>query len=222
MFFDWQLKNYYALCFQLETDNTTAIGFTTSLLEQSYYEEVHCNAIYKTFKEQFELYGLISDVEGTGFLLAYLILDTTKSFKNEQQQGLRTEALTSFFQSLFKNYFNMHSKISVNINGQFLSSNEIRIKADKSKLQVPENIKVFRTHSQVNIFNQHDTNENYENIIEKHQILESKILALQCLVDHLNKKRIANNLQHVEAVVNNLNCAFTIFSNIEKAKNQRT
>ncbi|CAG8471334.1 8661_t:CDS:2 [Scutellospora calospora] len=54
MFFDWQLDNYCALCFQLETNNTTAIGFMTSLFEQSHYEE----------------------------------------------QGLRTEALTSFFQSL--------------------------------------------------------------------------------------------------------------------------
>ncbi|CAG8797633.1 5556_t:CDS:2, partial [Cetraspora pellucida] len=144
MFFDRQLDNYYALCFQLETVKMTAISFTTSLFEQSYYEEVHYNTIYKTFRRQFKLYDLI----GTGFLLVYLILNTTKSFKNEQQQGLKTKALNSFFQSLYneyysicssdlyetvveivKNHFNTHSKISVNINKQFLSPNEIRIKA---------------------------------------------------------------------------------------------
>ncbi|CAG8445736.1 7597_t:CDS:2 [Cetraspora pellucida] len=300
MFFDRQLNNYCALCFQLETDNTTAIGFTTSLLEQSHYEEVHCDATYKTSKRRFELYGLIDDVEGTGFPLAYLILDTTKSSKNEQQQGLRTEALTGFFQSLcnkglnpicfytdkdfaeitaaknhiekaIKEKLKSHKKIErinynyeevvkefsfvdplfipdlqrmdneyysvcppdlhetvVEMNIRLIYSNFKRqsdypfLIWNRSELQVPENIEVFRTHSQVNIFDQHDTNENYGNIIKKHQILESKILALQRLVDHLNEERIANNLQHVEAVVNNLNRAFTILSDIEKAKNQRT
>ncbi|CAG8842464.1 36578_t:CDS:1, partial [Racocetra persica] len=39
--------------------------------------EVYCDVTYKTAKERFELYELISTFEGSGYLLVYLILDTT-------------------------------------------------------------------------------------------------------------------------------------------------
>ncbi|CAG8454912.1 13995_t:CDS:2, partial [Cetraspora pellucida] len=64
-------------------------------------------------------------------------------------------------------------------------------------------------------------NEDYENISNKHQILESKATELQCLVDYINEELIANNLQHVDAIINNLNNAFTILSDIEQSKSQR-
>ncbi|CAG8835319.1 2316_t:CDS:1, partial [Racocetra persica] len=56
------------------------IGFTTPLLNAKNNQsitEVHCDAIYKTAKGRFELYGLIANFEGSGYPLAYLILDTT-------------------------------------------------------------------------------------------------------------------------------------------------
>ncbi|CAG8780420.1 23427_t:CDS:2, partial [Racocetra persica] len=53
------------LCFQLETDNTAAISFTTKLLSALYYTEVHCDATYKTSKSRFKLYSIVDNVEGT-------------------------------------------------------------------------------------------------------------------------------------------------------------
>ncbi|CAG8696369.1 5426_t:CDS:1, partial [Dentiscutata heterogama] len=63
--------------------------------------------------------------------------------------------------------------------------------------------------------------EDHEILTNKRQILESKAVALQRLVDHINVELTANNLQHVESIVNNLNHAFTILSDIEKAKSHR-
>ncbi|CAG8838748.1 10741_t:CDS:1, partial [Gigaspora margarita] len=41
------------------------------------------------------------------------------------------------------------------------------------------------------------------------------------LVDHVNEELNANNLQHVEAIIYNLDHALQLSQDIEKAKNQR-
>ncbi|CAG8608273.1 663_t:CDS:1, partial [Gigaspora rosea] len=71
------------------------------------------------------------------------------------------------------------------------------------------------------MLNQNLTSENEEAITKRRQKIESKIAALWHLVDHVNKELNANNFQHVKAIINNLDRAFTIISDIEKAKNQR-
>lgn len=97
-FFEQQQESGCDLCFQLETKYVTAIGFTTPLLALTKNMlELHCDATYKMAKGRFELYGLVGNIEGMGFLLGYLILDTTKASNSEAQEGLRTEALTGFF-----------------------------------------------------------------------------------------------------------------------------
>ncbi|CAG8588930.1 10907_t:CDS:2, partial [Cetraspora pellucida] len=55
--------------------------------------------------------------------------------------------------------------------------------------------------------------------INWHQEIESKIALLNYLVGHLNIKLTSNNLQHVEAVISNLGCAFTVITNIKTAQN---
>ncbi|CAG8846371.1 34191_t:CDS:2, partial [Gigaspora margarita] len=58
------------------------IGFITPLItELLSVSSIHCDAIYKTAKGQFELYGIISSI-------------------HECSNGLRTKALTSFLSSL--------------------------------------------------------------------------------------------------------------------------
>ncbi|CAG8509909.1 14812_t:CDS:1, partial [Cetraspora pellucida] len=59
-----------------------------------------------------------------------------------------------------------------------------------------KNAKNLIINNSVNIFEPFNTNEEYENITKICQILEPKIAALQHLVDHINKKFVANNLQH--------------------------
>ncbi|KAF0546075.1 ATP-dependent DNA helicase pif1 [Gigaspora margarita] len=74
------------LCYELITSQITAIGFITPLygkIKQIF--EIHCNATYKTTKGRFELYGLICNVKGAEYPLAYLILDTTKISDEESQ-----------------------------------------------------------------------------------------------------------------------------------------
>ncbi|KAF0524678.1 ATP-dependent DNA helicase pif1 [Gigaspora margarita] len=66
--------------------------------KQIYYC-IHCDAIYKTAKGQFELYRIISSIYNTRFPAAYLMLNTTNASKNAQM-WLRTKALTSFLSSL--------------------------------------------------------------------------------------------------------------------------
>lgn len=89
------------LCFDWSTDFVTAIGFTTPLFTKLLsVSNIHCDATYKTAKGRFELYGIIGNVEGAGFPMAYLILNTTKTPSDEQQTGLRTKALSDFFHSL--------------------------------------------------------------------------------------------------------------------------
>ncbi|KAF0356993.1 ATP-dependent DNA helicase pif1 [Gigaspora margarita] len=193
-FFEQQQENNCNLCFHLDTDSTTAIGFTTSLLLASHYTEIHCDATYRTAKGRFELYGIVGNVEGTGFPVAYLILDTTKS-NNLNQEGLRTEALIGFFCALRDRGLN--PIVSEN-NEDYTINNPIN-----------------------NIVEPYDTNKSYEHIAATRQRLEPKVAALQRLVDHVNEEFSANNLQHVEAIINNLDRAFTILSDIEKEKNKK-
>src|SRR5688572_21463892 len=61
---------------------------------------IHCDAIYKTAKKRFELYGILGSFEGAGFPLAYLMLDTTKASGDGVQHGTHTEALSGFFHSI--------------------------------------------------------------------------------------------------------------------------
>ncbi|CAG8685479.1 8365_t:CDS:2, partial [Ambispora gerdemannii] len=99
------LKGSYTVasefCFDWNTDLVTAIGFTTPLLAGLLpLSSVHCDATYKTAKGCFELYRIIGNIEGAGFPVAYLILNTTKVPNNEEQMWLRTTALAGFLRSL--------------------------------------------------------------------------------------------------------------------------
>ncbi|CAG8618528.1 2489_t:CDS:2, partial [Cetraspora pellucida] len=61
-FFERQDDSGCNLCFQLETDYTTALGFTMPILNQAQnVTELHCDAMYKTVKGHFELYGLVGN-----------------------------------------------------------------------------------------------------------------------------------------------------------------
>ncbi|CAG8799257.1 20920_t:CDS:2 [Cetraspora pellucida] len=99
------------LCYELMTSQTIAIGFITPLYGKiKQMSEIHCDATYKTAKGRFELYGLICNVKGAGYPLAYLILDTTKISDEEPQNERRTHALSGFFESirnrgLYPDYF---------------------------------------------------------------------------------------------------------------------
>ncbi|CAG8808475.1 10300_t:CDS:1, partial [Cetraspora pellucida] len=57
--------------------------------------------------------------------------------------------------------------------------------------------------------------------INRRQEIESKIALLNRLVGHLNTELTSNNLQHVEAIINNLGHAFTVITDIETAQNRR-
>ncbi|CAG8603857.1 11442_t:CDS:2, partial [Scutellospora calospora] len=181
-----QKKKEYDLCFQLETSYVTAIGFTTPLFGSLYnVTKVHCDAIYKTAKGQFELYGLVRNVEGAGFPLAYLILDISKAGDGTQER-LHTEALQEY---------------------PFLIW-------DGSETQnIPENIPSLTLYNQTLVENTESSKDT-----EQCQEMKSKIALLDSLVNHLNIELTNNNLQHVEAVVNNLGCVFTIINDIEIAK----
>ncbi|CAG8777600.1 8337_t:CDS:1, partial [Gigaspora margarita] len=62
-------------------------------------------------------------------------------------------------------------------------------------------------------------NVNDKNIdLELCQHYKSKICALQCLVEHLNNELSANNLQHVEGMVNIMKHIFTIINDIESSQ----
>ncbi|KAF0462176.1 hypothetical protein F8M41_000313 [Gigaspora margarita] len=94
---------------------------------------------------------------------------------------------------------------------------------NSSKLQiVSKNNEDYTINNPINnIVEPYDTNKSYEHIATTCQRLEPKVVALQYLVDHVNEKFFANNLQHVEAIINNLNHTFTILSDIEKEKNKK-
>ncbi|CAG8792537.1 16133_t:CDS:2, partial [Cetraspora pellucida] len=51
-------------------------------------------------RKRFELYKIISNTNGVGFFIAYLLLNTTNASNNEQTE-LYTKALVGFFHSLF-------------------------------------------------------------------------------------------------------------------------
>ncbi|CAG8456546.1 5982_t:CDS:1 [Dentiscutata heterogama] len=85
-----------------------------------------------------------------------------------------------------------------------------------------KNARNFMINDSVNIFEPYNTNEGYENITEICQTLEPKVAALQHLVDHINEEFATNNLQHVEAIITNLDHAFTILSNIKREKNKKS
>lgn len=94
---------------------------------------------------------------------------------------------------------------------------------NSSELQiVSENNEDYTINNPINnIVEPYDTNKSYEHIAATRQRLEPKVAALQRLVDHVNEEFSANNLQHVEAIINNLDRAFTILSDIEKEKNKK-
>ncbi|CAG8599081.1 3269_t:CDS:2, partial [Ambispora gerdemannii] len=94
-------NNNNQFCFEWRNELVTAIGFITPLLTKLLpVLSIHCDATYKTVKERFELYGIISNANGAGFPIAYLLLNTTKAFDNEEQTELRTKALAGFLRSL--------------------------------------------------------------------------------------------------------------------------
>ncbi|CAG8814228.1 22466_t:CDS:2, partial [Gigaspora margarita] len=66
------------------------------------------------------------------------------------------------------------------------------------------------------------TDENDENFdSDLHQQCKSKIVILECLVKHLNDELLANNLQHVKNVVDNMKRMFTIIDDIESSQCKR-
>ncbi|CAG8762915.1 12596_t:CDS:1 [Gigaspora rosea] len=68
-----------------------------------------------------------------------------------------------------------------------------------------------------------DTEDNFVEEIEdrnRRQKVETKIAALNRLVEHLNIELAANNFRHVESVANNLGRAYTIINDIETSKNR--
>ncbi|CAG8826292.1 5903_t:CDS:1, partial [Gigaspora margarita] len=84
-----------------------------------------------------------------------------------------------------------------------------------------KSIEAFRIYNEINMLNQNLTNKNKEDITKRQQKIELKIVALQYLVDYINEELNINNFQHIETIINNLDCAFTINSDIKKAKNQK-
>ncbi|CAG8470049.1 4469_t:CDS:2 [Ambispora gerdemannii] len=100
-FFDGSYTETSELCFDWNIDLVTAIGFTTSLLVKLLLlSSMHCDATYKTTRRHFELYEIISNVEGTEFPITYLTLNTTKAQDIEEQTGLQMKMLASFLHSL--------------------------------------------------------------------------------------------------------------------------
>ncbi|CAG8852970.1 35008_t:CDS:2, partial [Gigaspora margarita] len=122
------------LCYELMTSQITAIGFITPLYSKiKQMSEIYCDAIYKTAKGRFELYGLICDIKGAGYPLAYLILDTTKISDEEPQNERRTRALSGFFDSircrgLYPDYFYTDKDFSeINAAKQIWSNADIQL-----------------------------------------------------------------------------------------------
>ncbi|CAG8488132.1 15860_t:CDS:1, partial [Cetraspora pellucida] len=79
-------------------------------------------------------------------------------------------------------------------------------------------------HDQVSTFDQdvHEKeNTHKRKYIERHEKVKFKIVELNCLIDYINKEWSANNLNYIEAIVNNLDHALTILKDIDKAKNKR-
>ncbi|CAG8543073.1 4894_t:CDS:2 [Ambispora gerdemannii] len=102
-FFDGSHTESSELCFDWNTDLVTAIGFTTPLLAKLLpLSSVHCDATYKTARGCFELYGIISNVEGAGFPIAYLALNTTKAQDIEEQTGEKLKSRKRIYRNQYQ------------------------------------------------------------------------------------------------------------------------
>ncbi|CAG8683022.1 13935_t:CDS:2 [Cetraspora pellucida] len=93
-----------------------AIGFIKPLYNKIQQKsEIHCDTTYKTVKGRFELYEIICNFEGSGYPLAYLILNTTKASENVSQEERRTHALFGFFTSLHIQLCQWHVEKAINL-----------------------------------------------------------------------------------------------------------
>ncbi|CAG8495608.1 11060_t:CDS:2 [Scutellospora calospora] len=92
-------------CLEIKDSDATAIGFIMPLLEKIKnfnisINEIYFDATYKTARGRYELYGTIADVEGTGFPIAYLILDTTKVSNTSTSTGKRRKIIELFLATI--------------------------------------------------------------------------------------------------------------------------
>ena len=98
------LKNVYQsqnceLIMEKNTSDIVAIAFSTPILKYAQQiEEAHVDATYKTAKGRFELYGVVGEINGSGFPLAYCLMDTSRHSGNNE--SIRTQLLIEFFQAL--------------------------------------------------------------------------------------------------------------------------
>ncbi|CAG8775897.1 18235_t:CDS:1, partial [Racocetra persica] len=56
---------------------------------------------------------------------------------------------------------------------------------------------------------------------EIHRICEQKIAAIRCIAIYLEQELLANNLNHVTQVVDNMDKLFSMLSDIELAQNRK-
>ncbi|KAF0531203.1 ATP-dependent DNA helicase pif1 [Gigaspora margarita] len=92
-------------CLEIRDSDTTGISFITPLLEEIKnhdisISEIYLDATYKTARGRYELYGIIADVEGTGFLIAYLVLDTTRAMDTSTSTGKCCKILECFLETI--------------------------------------------------------------------------------------------------------------------------
>ncbi|KAF0468863.1 ATP-dependent DNA helicase pif1 [Gigaspora margarita] len=99
-------------CLEINDSDTIAIGFITPLLKEIKncnisISEIYLDVTYKTARGCYELYGVIADVEGTGFPIAYLILDTTKVIDTNTGTEKRRKVLECFLESVKSHDINL-------------------------------------------------------------------------------------------------------------------
>lgn len=58
------------------------------------------DATYRTARGRYELYGIVVDVEGAGFPIAYIVIDTTKVENMNTSTGRRREILEQFLMAI--------------------------------------------------------------------------------------------------------------------------
>ncbi|CAG8677863.1 11632_t:CDS:2, partial [Scutellospora calospora] len=102
-------------CLDLQDSESTAIAFITPLLKEINnlnicITEIYIDATYKTTRSHYELYSIIADVDGAGYPITYLIIDTTKAKDTDPSTGKRRIILEKFLVALK----------SHNINPQFV------------------------------------------------------------------------------------------------------
>lgn len=95
----------FQYCLEIKDPDTTAIEFIMPLLKaikncNISINEIYFNATYKTARGHFELYGIIADVDGSGFPIAYLIFDTTKVSDTSTSTGKHRKVLKSFLETI--------------------------------------------------------------------------------------------------------------------------